>query len=105
MARLSGSSGTHDQWKQRIKAQQKSGESIPAWCAREGLKVKYFYWWRKRLGLGVTLVPVRVNRSESVLPVPIAKSAELVVSIGSARLALPGGVDTKWLADLLKALQ
>jgi hypothetical protein len=69
------------------------------------LKVKYFYWWRKRLGLGVTLVPVHVKRSESVLPVPIAKPVELVVSIGSARLTLSGGVDTKWLADLLRALQ
>src|SRR5690349_14160660 len=40
-----------DKWRERVKAQQGSGQSIRAWCREHGCHEHAFYWWRCRLGL------------------------------------------------------
>jgi hypothetical protein len=97
-------SKAREEWLNRLKAQQKSGESIPTWCARMRVNAKYFYAWRKRLGSEVDLVPVRVKPSPAQESLPLPSAMSLVLHVGSVRLEM-SGVDSYWLSGLLKGLQ
>ena len=52
-------------WRDRLKRQASSRQSVAAFCRSEGVSVATFYWWRSRLrGLdhataGKTVVPAR----------------------------------------------
>ncbi len=37
------------QWRERIRQQRQSGQSISAWCREQGIAVPTFYWWNSRL--------------------------------------------------------
>ena len=75
-----------EQWRQRIAAQESSGQSIRAYCGERGLKESAFYGWRGRLRKQNT--PVRFALVESKpgeeTPAPI----ELVLASGD-RLRIP----------------
>jgi hypothetical protein len=99
----SRSAVARSEWEARIRAQARSGMSIVAWCERAKVNAKYFYAWRKRLGTGTELVPIRVlaqassSASESALA--------MTLSLGPAQLTLPVDTRAEWLATLLKSLQ
>lgn len=38
-----------EQWRERIGQQERSGQSIRAYCRERGLQEHAFYWWRRRL--------------------------------------------------------
>ena len=38
-----------DQWRSHLKSHQASGESIKGYCARHGLPVHRYYYWRSKL--------------------------------------------------------
>lgn len=52
-----------EQWRQRIAEQERSGQSIHAYCGERGLKESAFYGWRGRLRKQNT--PVRFALVES----------------------------------------
>jgi len=71
-------------WRERLKAWQKSGESVAAFCRSRGVSYAQFVYWQRVLRTqreeGVSLVPVMVEAA-------IAPSASALIEV-----ALPSGV-------------
>lgn len=38
-------------WQEAIERQERSGLKVSAFCLKEGLKLRCFYYWRRKLGL------------------------------------------------------
>ena len=120
--------GKGDAWRQRIAAQRNSGQSIRDWCRQNSQPEHAFYWWRCRLGLGVTgsqrrrrrlsrpaptpgspLTFARVKR----IPPPMAEPLRLRLALapdqsgsaGSRELLLPASMPMSQVAELLLALE
>jgi hypothetical protein len=92
-------------WQQRLQRIQRSGLTVTAFCAREGVSTASFYTWRRRLQREpdppVTdkprIVPVRL-----VAPAT-APLVELLLPSGCV-LRLPPECDLAWLRQLLPML-
>lgn len=92
-----------ENWAQVIQAQQSSGMSKRAFCQKEGISERQFYYWLKRLreSLVDTVEPQLVdlhapgNQGQSMLK----------IEMGEARLDLSGTVDMDAVAAILISLQ
>jgi hypothetical protein len=87
-------------WEQRLQRFARSGLSVAAFCAREGVSSASFYAWRRRLGEAgpdPRFVPVRVVAAPPAAPV------EVVLPSGCV-LRLAPGCDTAWLRELFDVL-
>ena len=89
---------TAAQWRQRIKDQAGSGQSVAAFCRARGIAQATFYWWKARLGKARSVVSAR-SVSEvpfidlgSVNDMTSAVPASLAASGMDIRLDLGGGV-------------
>lgn len=47
--RLSGRKQSAARWKEHIKTQKASGQSVKEWCTANEVSLKQFYHWRKKL--------------------------------------------------------
>ena len=77
-------------WRSRIEAWQRSGLSGPKFCAREGLYIKSFYTWRKRLGatMGRQASRTRRRRSDLVPVRVVERGAAVRIEIGAAAIVV-----------------
>ncbi len=92
-----------ENWAQVIQAQQASGMSKRAFCQKERISERQFYYWLKRLreSLVDTVDPQLVE-----LSAPGKQSQTLLkIEMGEARMELPGTVDMDAVAAILKSLQ
>jgi hypothetical protein len=85
-----------DYWEQQLSAQEASGLSGRAWCAREGVCYGSFLRWRQRLAEPPTAL--------TWIPVAAGESQTLVVSVGTARIEVPGDFDPALLRRVVAAL-
>lgn len=114
-------------WRRRLRQQSGSGQSVRAWCRRQGVTESLFYWWRRELARrelagsldsAASFVPVHVtgeperdsgqpHTDQRVGAWPIerdgAASMEIVLTDGR-RVRLTGPVDQRRLIALLEAL-
>ena len=85
--------GRRELWRQMIAQQQKSGQSVRAFCSEQGLAENSFYWWRQRFRREIT--PVRfalvetMPADEAIKPQPI----ELILASGD-HLRIPADAAT-----------
>ena len=96
--------GAEEQWRARLSAHLRSGQTVTAWCRANKVNVSTFYAWRKRLvGVANTqrLVPLRVVESAP----EVSQAHDLVLSFSGAQLRLPRDVAPRWLADVLLGLR
>ena len=93
-------------WAGHIALWSRSGLSRVSWCARHGVNVHTFDYWRRRLGdmpaqrkrvAGTALVPIMVTATTA------AERLEVVLPSG-VRLHVPGGVDVAQVAELVRVL-
>ena len=42
--------GKERQWREVIRTQQSSGQSVREFCRQAAVKEAAFYWWRRRVG-------------------------------------------------------
>ena len=86
-------------WRQRLQRFERSGLSVVAFCAKEGVSVPSFYAWRRRLRMPVEqaarLVPVRLF--------PGAAPVELVLP-GGLVLRLQPGCDLDFVRSVVATL-
>jgi hypothetical protein len=71
-----------ESWRQRVAAQQASGQSIRVWCREHGCHEHAFYWWRAKLGLSPVTTRKPRRRVAGVTPVGFAR---IVVKAGQLR--------------------
>jgi hypothetical protein len=75
-----------DLWRQRLQRLERSGLSVVAFCAKEGVSVPSFYAWRRRLQppapQATRLVPVRL--------LPVVAPVEVLLPAGLVLRLTPG---------------
>lgn len=92
-------------WRDLIVRQQRSGQSIAAFCRTQGVSQPSFFSWRKRLRLHrapSAFVPVQIDLSSSPLahPAPI----EIVLRSGTC-VRVSHGCDRQMLETVLAVLE
>jgi hypothetical protein len=92
---------TRQLWQQRLQRFARSGLTVAAFCAREGVSSASFYAWKRRLAgdpPGPHFVPVRL-----VAP-PADVAVELLLPSGCI-LRLASGCDPAWVRQVLDLLE
>jgi transposase-like protein len=74
------------QWRTLVAAFEQSGVSRRAFCARHGVSVSTFDWWRKRLGTEPRCLPVARADGNALF---VELSAPLVAGASDATRAAP----------------
>jgi len=118
--------GAAELWRERVVAQQASGQSIRAWCKENGYHDHSFYWWRARLGLSPVApkrgrrrsggsarlaVPARLGFAEVVVdrhaaPDDDAAGERLCLRLAGGReLLLPAATPARRVAELIRAIE
>jgi transposase len=92
----------HEQWRQRLLRFERSGLSVLAFCAAEGVSCPSFYAWRRRLRSD-PVAPVNRLRLVSVAVVAPAAPVEVVLPTGPV-LRLAAGCDLAFVRSLVDAL-
>jgi len=115
---LASKSSRADIWRERIIAQQASGQSVRAWCRENaGCHEHSFYWWRARLSL--VPYPARQRRvAKAQAPVAGAQTipfAEVLVAAagqpiclrlaGGRELLLPASMAIEQVAKLVGLIE
>ncbi len=103
-ALVGSSNGTSriEYWRDLIRQQAASGQSVAAFCAARGLTEQLLYYWRKRLNAEapVSFALVRTT-AEAERPLP-----EMVLDVSAdRRLRIPQGVDAATLRTVLTVLR
>lgn len=98
-------------WRQRFQRQAASGQSVTAFCAREGVSLDRFYSWKRRLAVSSEaaarrsdlFVPVRIpNRP---LDAGASPTRSVVLELPHrVRLRLDGVPEPEWLGRVVAAL-
>jgi hypothetical protein len=95
-------------WAERLRRHAASGLTVAAFCARQGLSVATFRYWRRRLAADS---PPRLRRSGLFVPVRVPDSARAdgpprvdVVLPRGVCVRLPGTPEPEWLGRLVSAL-
>ena len=93
--------------RQRVDWQANSGQSVRAWCQRQGLKESAFHWWRRELARrdaakpSPSFVPVQVTEDG---PAHGASQIEIVLTDGRC-VRVTGSRDRQLLAGVLDVLE
>jgi hypothetical protein len=106
---------TARRWRERIVAQQASGQTIRAWCQNNGCHEHAFYWWRAKLGLSPVTAKRRVKPG-MVKPVgfarvvvqPTKQGGDDVIRVsllGGRELMLPASMPIEQLATLVRTIE
>ena len=88
---LASKSSRADTWRERIAAQQASGQSVRAWCRENAACPEHsFYWWRARLNLGPDSARRRriVKARVPAAPAQTIPFAEVLVGAAAGRICL-----------------
>ena len=101
-----------DVWRERVVAQQASGQAVRAWCRQHGCHEHGFYWWRARLGLspksGVKRQrrrPASAGFAEVIVDRSVSAEAMALRLRGGRELALPASMPVTRLAELVRAIE
>ncbi len=104
---------TADVWRERVVAQQASGQAVRAWCREHGCPEHGFYWWRAKLGLSPTSAgKVRRRRcapvafAEVVIEPPPAPVEAMTLRLrGGRELVFPASMPVETVASLIHAIE
>jgi hypothetical protein len=90
-------------WQRRIKAQEKSGKSIAAWCREKSINYKTFHRWKRNLKSKSSSVPEGWCEVE---PKPTAKPAGSLRLVIDERITieLQSGFDRQLLREVLTVI-
>jgi hypothetical protein len=103
--------GLEHTWRRRLRRQATGGQSIPAFCEREGVSTASFYAWRRRLAAPPAatrsdpplFVPIRLDPSIRPDGTPPALGFEIELP-HRIRLRCAAAPDPLWLGRLVVAL-
>jgi hypothetical protein len=114
--------GKAQTWRERVAAQQASGQRVRDWCRQTGCLEHSFYRWRARLGLStavrkprggtVGIKPVRFiqavigpTTTREQLPDGLSVEPIRLWLIGGREVILPASMPIERLARLLRAVE
>jgi hypothetical protein len=85
-------------WAAHVQAQTGRGETVATYCARAGLRVWQFRYWKKRLG------PARAEAAGFV-ELPLPAEGRIAIEVGDLRVSVGCGFDTGTLRAVVAALR
>ncbi len=102
-------------WSGRIAECRSSGKTVKAWCEAEGVSIKTYYYWEKRIIAEASQqanLPVTTQSSKLMRVNPETLSdgntfnseACFTIRQGESAIILPIGSNVETIADLVKAL-
>lgn len=93
-------------WLGVLQAQERSGDSIAAFCGTRRIAVHQFYWWRRRLQRQQQSRKVDASKATSFIPVrvPLVTEAIEIVHPKGCIIRLKSGIDATSLQQVLRAL-
>jgi hypothetical protein len=98
--------GKEQFWRRTFARWEKSGSSVAAFCAKEGLALCTFYWWRRELARrkvsAVSFVPVSIAAESG--RVHTTSGLEIALT-GGRRLLIQRGFDRDTLREVLRLLE
>ena len=104
--------GTAERWRERIVAQQASGQSVREWCREHDCHEHGFYWWRAWLGLSPKSGVKRRRRrpapagfAEVIVDRSVGAEAITLRLRGGRELVLPASMPAESLAKLVHAIE
>ena len=89
-------------WQKIMEMQQASGVNKSAWCREQGINLKTFYYWQKKLGSISTEKPQ--NFVEAVITEPVSASSKIQLYVGNIRIDVFDGVNAELLAKTIRAI-
>jgi hypothetical protein len=103
---------TAEVWRERVVAQQASGQSIRAWCKEHDCHEHAFYWWRSKLGLSPRSGDHRPRRRRAAgirfaeVIVDRRPADPILLRLGGGReLVLPASMPPESIANLVRAVE
>lgn len=104
MAKVEREAAKERFWREALAVQAASGQSVRAYCQREGLSQSSFYAWRR------TIAERDGAKAPPFVPVVVTDTAPSEASIavdlaGGHVLRLPASTSAAWLAELVLALE
>jgi len=92
-------------WRQHIKSQHASGQSVRAWCRQNDCAEHAFYWWRAKLGLSTGKRPAKpLGFAQVIVNQPAAEPVRLRLA-GARELIFPATMPLEQVAKLLRLLE
>lgn len=104
-------------WRQRVRRQAESGQSVRSWCRKHRVTEAAFYWWRRELARrdaerkpttrrdledsAASFVPVHITET----PAADGDASIEIVLTGGWRVRISGPVNGQALADVLDVLE
>ena len=117
---MAKASRTAKLWRERVLAQQASGQTVRGWCRANDCPEHGFYWWRANLGLSPASTrgprvpkPADVAFARMVVeppapaasgPATTAEPLRLILA-GGRELALPASMPVEHVARLVRAIE
>ena len=98
------------QWSKIIQACQTSGMTVVSWCNQNNVKIKSYYYWRRKLRTlaceAGSLVPQKTEKV--IVPVPFHQtkaSAAVTIHISSFCVDIHDGTSRETIEAVLSALK
>ena len=103
------------EWSTKIAECRSSGMTVKAWCAKQGIPIKTYYYWEKRFVTEATQqlsipAPAQAGMLMRVNPDALpsgggnANGAGITIRHGESAITFPIGSSTEAVADLVRAL-
>lgn len=103
------------QWSKTIQACQSSGQTVVSWCEENGINIKSYYYWLRKLridALEETSLPVPLQEEaptifkklEVTSPLPNTQAA-VIIRLPNATLEINEGASQQTVQAVLLALQ
>ena len=91
-----------EQWQEIITRQKASGETVCAYCRKQNLCEKSFYFWRRRLGKRTG--PKLKDFIRMPVPVKSNKESLRIKTPGGYCLEVPEGMGVTFVKNMIAAL-
>ena len=103
------------EWSTKIAECRSSGMTVKAWCAKQGIAIKTYYYWEKRFVTEATQqlslpAPAQAGMLMRVNPDALPSGdvntigTGITIRHGESVVTLPAGSSAEAVADLVKAL-
>jgi len=100
--------GMAEEWAARIDDYRASGETVVAWCERNQVTTKQFYYWMRKLNKADRQAPAAGSPKwvalsvQGLAPDP---GPAILVRIGAATVEVRAGFDTAVFAEVARTLK
>lgn len=91
-------------WAKRIVSYQESGQTMKAWCAKQGLPIHQLKYWLYKAQKPQISAPSAATFRRVSVTAPTMEPDPLWIQVGSVRISVRPGFEPQLLRDVVAAL-